>query len=102
MPGLWSGWPMLVAGGLGVAGFAAMQPTLIMAFTDPAFRCRVMGLLSVCIGTGPIGILHLGLMAEWLGPARAVTVMGLEGLVMMGLVIAVFPTLRQPGLPANN
>ncbi len=102
MPSLWSGWPMLVAGGLGVAGFAAMQPTLIMAFTDPAYRSRVMGLLTVCIGTGPIGILHLGLMAEWLGPARAVTVMGLEGLVMMGLVIAVFPTLRQAGLPANN
>jgi len=97
-PGLWSGWPTLVAGGLGVAGFAAMQPTLIMAFTDPAYRSRVMGLLTVCIGTGPIGILHLGLMAEWLGPTRAVMVMGLEGLFMIVLVIMVFPTLRQKGL----
>jgi len=97
-PGLWSGWPTLVAGGLGVAGFAAMQPTLIMAFTDPAYRSRVMGLLTVCIGTGPIGILHLGLMAEWLGPTRAVMVMGLEGLFMIVLVIMMFPTLRQKGL----
>ena len=97
-PGLSSGWPTLVAGGLGVAGFAAMQPTLIMAFTDPAYRSRVMGLLTVCIGTGPIGILHLGLMAEWLGPTRAVMVMGLEGLFMIVLVIMMFPTLRQRGL----
>jgi MFS family permease len=98
MPGLWSSWPTLVAGGMGVAGFAAMQPTLIMAFTDPAYRSRVMGLLTVCIGTGPIGILHLGFMAEWLGPTRAVTVMGFEGLAMIALVIALFPTLRQKGL----
>jgi MFS family permease len=98
MPDLYAAWPALCVGGLGVAGFAAMQPTLIMAFTDPAYRSRIMGLLTVCIGTGPIGILHVGLMAEWLGPTTAVLVMGLEGLLVLGFVVWHWPTLRQVGI----
>ncbi|MEM7403885.1 MAG: MFS transporter [Pseudomonadota bacterium] len=96
--GLWPGWTLLVAGGLGVAGFAAMQPTLIMSFSAPALRGRVMGLVTVCIGTGPIGILHLGLMAEWLTPALAVRVMALEGLLLLGVLLLRFPMLRRSGV----
>jgi MFS family permease len=95
---LGSAWPVLFIGGLGVAGFAAMQPTLILAFTDPAYRSRVMGLLTVCIGTGPIGILHVGLLAEWLGPNNAVMVMAVEGLLAIGWAVVRWPTLRRAGV----
>ena len=30
---------------------------------------RVMGVLTVCIGAGPLGMLHVGWLADWLGAA---------------------------------
>lgn len=98
MSALWSAWPVLFIGGLGIAGFAAMQPTLILAFADPAYRSRVMGLLTVCIGTGPIGILHVGLLAEWLGPTNAVMVMSAEGILAIAWAVSHWPTLRRAGV----
>ena len=98
MDTLWSAWPVLFIGGLGVAGFAAMQPTLILAFTDPAYRSRVMGLLTVCIGMGPVGILHVGLLAEWLGPNKAVLVMAAEGLLAISWTVWHWPVLRRAGV----
>jgi hypothetical protein len=73
-------------GGLGVAGFSTMQGTLPFVVAPPEMRARVLGLLSVSIGTGPLGILHLGLMVTLLGPPLATTVIGIEGLVAMGLL----------------
>lgn len=93
MATLWMAWPILFIGGLGVAGFGAMQSTLIMANAEPAYRSRMMGLLAVCIGTGPIGILHVGAMAEWIGSSNAVYIMAMEG--VGALLIA---TLRWPHL----
>ena len=75
-----------------------MQPTLILAFADPAYRSRVMGLLTVCIGTGPVGILHVGLLAEWLGPTNAVMVMSAEGILAIAWAVSHWPTLRRAEL----
>ena len=91
-------WSALFVGGIGVAGFAAMQPTLIMASTPPEYRSRIMGLLTMCIGTGPLGIFHLGAMAEWLGPNTAVMVMAAEGVMVLLAVLAYWPVLRQRSL----
>ena len=77
---------ILLLGGIGVAGFSTMQGTLPFVVAPPAMRGRVLGLLSVCIGTGPLGILHLGLMVTLLGPSLATTVIGLEGLLAMAAV----------------
>ena len=48
-------------------------------------RSRVMGLLSVCIGLGPIGFLILGSLAEAFGASVATGVTGLAGLVVLAL-----------------
>jgi hypothetical protein len=40
-----------------------------------------MGLLTVCIGTGPVGILLVGALASLLGPLQAVDAIELTGLV---------------------
>lgn len=81
----------LTAAGFGIAGFAAMQSTLVLVHTPPANRSRMMGVLAMCIGTAPLGLLHLGWLAGWLGPHTAITVIAVEGLVALVLVCRVYP-----------
>jgi hypothetical protein len=50
-----------------------------------------MGVLTVAIGAGPLGMLHLGWLADWLGAATAVQVMALEGLVALALTAVIWP-----------
>jgi MFS family permease len=73
----------LLLTGVGGAGFAIMQPTLVFLATPPEMRSRVLGLLSVCIGLGPIGFLVLGLMSEWIGAPAATAATGCAGLVAL-------------------
>ena len=86
---------ILIAAGIGGACFATMQSTLTFLGASPEMRNRAMGVLTICIGTGPIGFLHLGLLAEWLGAYTAVTVVAVEGLVMLGLALVVWPEARR-------
>ena len=86
--------PLLLLAGLGVAGFAAMQGTLLMHGTPPDMRSRVMGLLSLAIGAAPFGILLVGALSEWLGPARALTVTSLAGLTALAVAVFVRPAAR--------
>jgi MFS family permease len=73
----------LLLSGVGGAGFAIMQPTLIFLATPVEMRSRILGLLSVCIGLGPIGFLVLGGLAEIAGAPAATAMMGLAGLVAL-------------------
>ena len=79
----WYGWCLvaLFLGGIGESGFAAMQATITFLATPAHMRSRIMGLLVVCIGFGPLGILHTGAMAEWLGADVAIRVVAVEGVV---------------------
>ena len=58
--------------GIGIAGFAVMQTTIVFLAAPAAVRSRVMGLLTVAIGGGPIGMLYVGVLADWLGASAAV------------------------------
>jgi hypothetical protein len=51
---------LLLIGGLGTAAFSNMQTTLILAETPLTTRSRVMGIVTMCIGTGPLGVLAIG------------------------------------------
>src|SRR4029453_18014893 len=53
--------------GLAESGFAAMQTTLVLLSVPDRGRGGVMGLLSACIGTQPLGTLTIGLLAAGLG-----------------------------------
>ncbi len=79
--------------GLGVAAFAAMQSTLILLTAPEEARSLMMGLLAMCIGMAPIGFLHIGLLANWLGAPSAIAVLATEGLVALWWVLRRWPSL---------
>lgn len=74
---------LLALGGLGTAAFASMQSTLILTEAPAAMRSRVMGLITVCIGAGPLGVLLLGALAELLGAGPAILAMMVLGGVLL-------------------
>jgi MFS family permease len=78
----------------GVTGsaFMTMQSTLIYMLAPRDVRSRVFGVLSVCIGLGPIGFVHIGLLADAWGAEAATAAIGLEGLAILALS---FPLWRR-------
>jgi predicted MFS family arabinose efflux permease len=74
---------VLLLTGLANSGFSIMQATLVYLAAPPEMRSRVFGVLSVCIGIGMIGFLHLGWLAGVIGATWAIVIMGAEGLVAM-------------------
>jgi MFS family permease len=73
----------LLLTGLGGAGFATMQATLVYLAAPPEMRSRILGVLTVCIGTGPIGFLWLGWLADRIGSHNATAVTGVLGLLAL-------------------
>ncbi len=91
-PSYWLALVMLVLGGFGTAGFSNMQSTLMLTEAPPDVRSRLMGIVTVCIGTGPLGVLASGALAVHMGPRGAILAMAIAGLV---LTIALSMTLRR-------
>ena len=81
-PCYWLAFAVLVMGGFGTAGFGNMQSTLMLTEAPPEMRSRLMGIVTVCIGTGPLGILMAGALAGQFGPRGAVLAMAVTGLVL--------------------
>jgi MFS family permease len=73
---------VLVIGGFGTAGFGNMQSTLMLTEAPSEMRSRLMGIVTVCIGTGPLGVVAAGALAGELGPRGAVLVMAVAGLAL--------------------
>jgi MFS family permease len=73
----------LLVTGLANAGFSIMQATLVYLSAPPEMRSRIYGVLSVCIGVGMIGFIHLGLLAGLIGASWATAAIGAEGLLVM-------------------
>jgi predicted MFS family arabinose efflux permease len=74
---------VLLLTGLANAGFSIMQATLVYLAAPPEMRGRVFGVLSVCIGVGMIGFLHLGWLAGMIGATWAIVTIGAEGFAAM-------------------
>jgi MFS family permease len=75
MPSFWLACLLVALGGLGVAGFSNMQTALVLSGAPASLRSRLLGLITVCIGAGPLGLLAIGALAEAIGPMAAVMVM---------------------------
>ncbi|MBT3330548.1 MAG: MFS transporter [Rhodospirillaceae bacterium] len=85
---------MLYLAGVGAGCFGSMQATRMLLLAPAEVRSRLMGGLAVCIGLGPLGYAHLGLMADWLGAVNAITIMGVEALVALALAWLFWPEIR--------
>lgn len=83
----------LFVSGVGIAGFAVMQSTIMFLVAPPAMRSRLMGVLTVTIGTGPIGMLYAGFLADWVGAGTAVAVVATQGIVALWITSWIWPEL---------
>jgi MFS family permease len=77
---------LLLIGGLGTAAFSNMQTTLILTEAPPATRSRVMGIVTMCIGTGPVGVMMIGMLSAQVGAPGAILIMTSLGLCGLTLV----------------
>jgi len=75
---------ILLIMGAAESGFATMQSTLVLLSAPERLRGAVMGILSACIGTQPLGTLAIGLLAASLGSPRAFT---LNALVSLAVIV---------------
>jgi predicted MFS family arabinose efflux permease len=73
----------LVLTGLGQAGFSVMQATLVYLSAPAEMRGRIFGVLAACIGVGPLGFVHIGLLADAIGARSATMATGLAGLLVL-------------------
>src|SRR6201981_3376817 len=77
---------LLLIGGRGTAAFSNMQTTLILTEAPPATRSRVMGIVTMCIGTGPVGVMMIGILSGQIGPPAAILIMAGLGISGLSLV----------------
>ena len=82
-PGVVPASVALLLTGLAGGAFATLQATLVYLAAPIEMRSRIMGVLSVCIGTGPIGFLWLGWLADRIGAPEATAITGALGLVLL-------------------
>ena len=93
---------LLAIGGFGSSAFANMQTSLIVLHTPSHIRSRLMGLLTVCIGMGPIGILLFGAIADFVGPMLAIDLVASVGLVCVAASGIWWTRRDQAGLAAGD
>ncbi|WP_165943365.1 MFS transporter [Roseicella aquatilis] len=96
-PGPLAAGGALLLVGFGQSGFSIMQATLVYLLAPPEVRARVLGLLSVCIGIGPVGFLALGLLADALGATAACALTGIAGLATLALTAPLWRAILAPG-----
>jgi MFS family permease len=91
VPWYWLSMLLLFIGGFGMSGFGTMQSIMMLSATPAEMRGRVLGVLSVSIGTGPLAALYVGVIAEALGAPAAVLIISIIGLTLMAATAIVSP-----------
>jgi predicted MFS family arabinose efflux permease len=87
--------PLLALLGMGMAGFQTMQSGIMLLASPPEMRGRMMGILSVAIGSFPLGIMALGAFASLIGPLEAVRIMGVLQVLLVCGTVLLAPQLRR-------
>ena len=85
--------------GFGFSAFAIMQTSILVTRTPPEMRGRIMGVLSMVIGLGPLTSLQVFFMFDWFGIQGGVISVVIEAAGLMLLAILVWPMIvkRLPG-----
>ncbi len=87
---------LLVLNGMGAVGFSVMQATLMYLDAPVAMRARLLGVLTACIGIGPVGFLYVGVLADVFSPAVATGALALQGSVALLLTRRYWVKLLRP------
>ncbi len=77
--------------GVGQSGFSVMQATLVFAAAPADRRMEAMGMLTMCIGTAPLGFLAIGWLAGRFGAPAAMVACAACGLLCL---LATWPLWR--------
>jgi len=77
---------VLFVGGFASAIYNIFQTTIVIGATPEPLRSRMMGLVTVCIGTWPLGTVIAGALSRPLGLLGALGALGECGLVGLGLI----------------
>ncbi|MAG37650.1 MAG: hypothetical protein CL878_15555 [Dehalococcoidia bacterium] len=93
---LWLSLVLLVLSGFGHTGFSVMQATLVLSHATPEMRGRAMGVMTLAIGSSPLGNLEQGLIAEQWGAPVAIGSSALLCAVIVTLVAWWSPRLLRP------
>lgn len=83
----------LLIAGIGVSGFATMQSTIVLITAHDNVRGRALGVITLGIGTQPIGALIIGALASLQGPVFAVTIHATLAIILVSLVAILFRNL---------
>jgi MFS family permease len=75
----------LLVVGIGQSAFSVMQATIVFVAAPIERRMQAMGVLTMCIGVGPIGFLMLGWLAERLGAPSAAVISAVAGLLTLAV-----------------
>jgi MFS family permease len=86
---------LLFVGGFASALYNIFQTTIVIAATPEPLRSRMMGLVTVCIGTWPLGTVIAGVLSVPLGPLGAIGALGVCGLTGIAVVALQCHTARQ-------
>ncbi len=70
----------------GQGGLVGRVAILILTEAPPATRSRVMGIVTMCIGTGPVGVMMIGILSRQIGPPAAILIMAGLGISGLSLV----------------
>jgi predicted MFS family arabinose efflux permease len=94
-------FPMLLFLGFGTAGFGAMQSTLTVLAAQPDMRGRALGVVSLAIGTGPLGSLLMGAMASAVHPVFAIRMNALLGIIALAGIALALPIIMDRTQPVR-
>ena len=85
--------------GFGFSAFAIMQTAILVTRTPPEMRGRVVGVLSMVIGIGPLTGLQVFLLFDWFGIQGGVIAVAIEASVLLLLTAVFWPVVlrRLPG-----
>ena len=86
-------FPVLFLLGLGMAGFATMQSTLVLILAKDAMRGRALGVISLAIGAGPVGSLLIGAVADNVSPVFAIRIFALTGIMVLSVAVLALPRI---------
>jgi MFS family permease len=73
----------LFLGGMCGAWFAVLQATLVYRSAPVEMRARLLGVLSVCIGTAPLGFIYLGFLGDILTPRIGTVALAAQGVLAL-------------------